>query len=236
MRPDISEVLIERPRRGGGLKYVKGEKKLLQKTDIEELPKSEKIRQKWTNTDYCKQSTDVLGPLVGWIRKQVGRNWDDVYSEIAQNMPQSSMAKSHVRDHVFDFVTVANQVKMIDGKPYHKQYSYKLSGNRRRDEFYVNPDTNILCLVPPGKRYKYTPPEKPYKWVNEDTLHHQIEDIWYEIKVKRVKFDGRTGHRDKVFNEYIYKASDCHYGKNIIGVSKRQLNKKEIKKAQLRAA
>jgi len=67
------------------VKTPKGEKRAWQRHADDELPKREQIGAKWDNHRGGKQFTDVLGPLYRYLLKQVGRPWDKVYSEIAQN-------------------------------------------------------------------------------------------------------------------------------------------------------
>lgn len=244
MREDISEVLIERPRKGARLKDPKGYHRRLQRIPLDELPKGEKIKQKWSD---CRRSqTDVLGPLEGWLRKQVGRHWDDIYSEIAANMPQNSMAKSHVRDHIFnDFVALANTIYIENRRVYEKiareKQRIEYTSYHSRDRFYVHPETGILCKAP-KYRFRWQQKPKPYKWVDDQTLHYQLDGVWYEIKVKPVDSPKRPrdfpeSHYDTTVSRRV-KFHELYqlYGKDVVGVSKRQLNKREIRKANLRAA
>jgi hypothetical protein len=52
-----------------------------------------------------------LRPLERWLRSNVGRPWDAVYSEICEVLPADSVVKKHVRDHLGDFVlTITHEV------------------------------------------------------------------------------------------------------------------------------
>ena len=46
----------------------------------------------------------MLGPLFRFLQKQVGRPWDAVYSEIARNLPKTSLQNRHIYTHVWEFV------------------------------------------------------------------------------------------------------------------------------------
>ncbi len=55
-------------------------------------------KTKWLNEN--------LAPLKRFLGKQVGRPWDKVYSEIAENLKPTSTVQQHVRDHIEDFVAL----------------------------------------------------------------------------------------------------------------------------------
>jgi hypothetical protein len=48
----------------------------------------------------CKKFSDVIGPLRRYLRKQVGRPWDKVWSEISQTLDKRSLTGQHIFDHV----------------------------------------------------------------------------------------------------------------------------------------
>ena len=111
MRRDMVKVLTERTRAGGGDSgrlafnrlnrtreryYVEGYE------DVEEdcSPKFESIRKPHKTHYSGKSFTDLLGPLQAYLRKQVGRPWDDVWSDICKVMKGNGSQANHLKDHV----------------------------------------------------------------------------------------------------------------------------------------
>jgi hypothetical protein len=48
----------------------------------------------------AKEFSDVLGPLRRYLRKQAGRPWDKVWSEIATTLDSRSLTGQHIFDHI----------------------------------------------------------------------------------------------------------------------------------------
>lgn len=235
----MAQVVTERPRVGMRIKTPKGMRREYQREVRDECEsKWEKIRIKWQKSGSDKQFTDVLGPIYGYILKQVGRRWDDVYSEICKSLPNNSLNTSHVRGHVEDFVEV--QVIMIDGVPYEPRgVSPVVNYSRRPFAFYVHPVTNILCKLEQN-RPRYRRKLKAGIDVPGESLkqYHYISDVWYILTLKPWKVspdDWR--HRDVYDVGYkrslgIYERRDL-FGGDYLSVEKKQLNSKEVKKVGL---
>lgn len=234
MRKDMDKVICERPRRGPRFKYPKGEKREFQKLDPEEYPHGEKIRQKWKKGYNNKQFNEHLKPLEGYLAKQVGRPWDKIWSEICSELSMDSAVQGHLRDHVFDYVTldvfVNENGTICDSK------GFELESRYYRQQFYVCPNTKLLKSLPKYPRYRRKVKDKVI-WVNKDelTCFKEVEGVWYELKLKEFSWSSKITPSDVVFKKN-YKKNDLFdfYGGNYHAISKRQLNKKEIKKAGLR--
>lgn len=241
MREDMATVVTERPRVGLRFKAPKGLKKTYSREMRDECESHrEKIRQKWQTGYEGKQFTDVLGPLYGYIFKQVGRRWDDVYSEICKNLPNNSLNTSHVRGHIEDFVEV--QVMLIDGVPYDTRGVSPISNYGRWPfAFYVHPITNILCKLA-QKKSRWNHRSKVGIDVPCEDLkqYHYIGDVWYVLTLKPWKepTDDRYWRHREVY-DVGYKRSLSYnerrdlFGGDFLSVEKKQLNSKEVKKAGL---
>lgn len=108
-----------------------------------------------------KYFNDNLAPVIGYLRKSVGRHWDAVYAEMkAAGLSGSGVLQQHVIGHVFDYVTVktwqdergnifgasgyGGQPRFIQGpdrEEYRNWYSYR---SNRDYDFFVHPVTGIL--------------------------------------------------------------------------------------------
>ncbi|MGY3582304.1 hypothetical protein ACVIGB_000771 [Bradyrhizobium sp. USDA 4341] len=103
MRADMAKVIVERPRRHDGC-CRKG-----RLVDLDDLPSRIGMRRDRREHGGWKELNENLAPLRRFLHKQVGRRWNDVYSEIAANLRVDSTVQQHVRDHVEDFVDIHGQ-------------------------------------------------------------------------------------------------------------------------------
>src|SRR6266540_4244860 len=103
MRPDMSKVIVERPRLGSRDKgKAKGRKRELQREGLDSR-RCEGMKRLKGGTKILNEH---LGPLRRYLESQVGRPWDKVFSEICAHIDRNSPVQDHVRDHVEDYVTV----------------------------------------------------------------------------------------------------------------------------------
>lgn len=248
MRSDMKKVVTERPRGGGGVKSPKGEKRSWQRHGIDELPKREQIRAKWVRTNGGKHFTDVLGPLYHFLLKHVGRPWNAVYSEIARNLPKTSMQNRHIYTHLWQFVE--KNVVIIDGTACYndgRAHGVPIRSAGRYAQLYINPVTGLLCKAKKGRTrygYPWPPPEpvQPGIKVYPGVQYHKVKGVWYEVAVRkyptaREPFDPTKlgAIKDDVLGR-SYRNQDeqaAVYGGNYLAVSKRMLKKREIRFAGL---
>lgn len=217
MRSDIAKVITERPRKGGGLKAPKGEVKASQR-GLEEMPKREGMRKKWQQGWNGKESTDVIGPLEGFLRKNCGRPWNKVFSEVSAVLPASGgVSLTHARDHLFQMVELHTQI--IDGE----LCDSKRHPIRSWVEFYVCP-----------KGFLRHQPRKKFRWDNKQPTYKQLASGEFLIEDEReIWWACHVIGNASTFPEFplTLVAKD---GKQFLCYSKRQLGKREIKKYGLR--
>lgn len=247
MRSDLNKVVTERPRRGGGgPSQPKGYRK---NTDLsEDAPKREKIRRKWIEDwNEGKEFSDVLGPLNRWLHSKIGCNWDDIYSEISTTLKKTSKTMLHIYTHIFQFVET--KVRIIDGVAYHHNWDFPIKSYGNYYNFYVHPETNVLCLAPKNKKKKWKN-KGPQAIKIDGQFYLKIDNIWYKVETKKfepTKYLDTTYSGFKVYRDHYYAYDPVikqtftsqwyareMYGECVIGVSKQQLNKKEIKKLDLK--
>lgn len=107
MRSDISKVLVTTARYGSRMKN--GEVRALRRERItEDYDGPRRTSMKPSHHRYCdrKQLNEYLNPLQRFLHKQVGRRWDDVYSEICEHNSRNSAVGAHIYEHLFDYVEV----------------------------------------------------------------------------------------------------------------------------------
>lgn len=240
MRPDMSKVIHDHPRAfSGDHDYTRGRKANI---PLEDLPAKESMQKPWHfYGQYIKEHTYVSGPLRGWLRKQVGRRWDDVYSEMVKNLPWKSFWDGH--DHARHLVVT--EVEMVNGVPYYtsgRWHQSPIESYGHWHQFYVNPDNGLLQQAPHSRRKKYKPNYPEHVWQDDTTVFMPINDIWYEVKVKPFEERRDRGvyqfrrQLDPVLLKPFYRNSDVMgaYGRQVIGLSKKQLSSRRIKQLGLR--
>ncbi|HLO86393.1 MAG TPA: hypothetical protein VK203_15545 [Nostocaceae cyanobacterium] len=227
----LNEIVIERPR--GGMRIpstsLKGFKKTLHKLTVEASedgllsPYMIKVRNR------SKYLSDHLGPLRRFLMSKVGEPWNEVYSELCQRLDTSTMTGQHVLSHLQSFVE--QDVEIIDGLPYrkpHQMYRSPLIGYR--DNFYVHPETGILCL---GEKI---PRKQKQSSVNQDVViiddYHQyqkIKELWYLVTFADFP-PPPTQYVTDIIQGLINRDRAIYIkGRRVYAVSKQQCSKKEIR-------
>lgn len=161
MRQDMHKVIVERERRGGrgrargGL----GEKN----AGIDDLPTKQGIRKRHQRSGL-RELNENLAPLKRYLRKQVGRPWNKVYSEIAANLRTTSAVQQHVRHHLWDFVEQHPTIGprgVVYGQP---GWGVSQLLKLRPGDMYIHPTTGLLAVVKRKKapaRKKRAPTARP---------------------------------------------------------------------------
>ena len=220
MRPDIAKLTTERARRGRGYASAFKTKyggKVRINIDPDHQYEDEfggyRSSARLRHQEH-KEFSDVLNPLRGALRANIGRPWNDVYSEFCKFLDRRSMAGIHIFGHLVGFSSGRGgevQTKGLFVGDNGKVYEYPRGGyfpkgvlyNGKKfepsevDGFYVHPVTGILCYKP--RTYSYhgyseravLATLKEGKEVDIDDHHYrEIDGIWFEIwRIEGVKED-----------------------------------------------
>jgi hypothetical protein len=231
MRSDMAKVIVERPRHGPRQKYRKGYRKRWQKLNPEDWPHHESIYAKGRSKFF----NEHLGPLRRYLRKQVGRPWNKVFSEICQNLRVDSAVQSHVRDHLEDFV----ETRVIDVDGVLCSSNHPVGWPLVRSswkEFYVCPRTGLLRTIRSRKVLRQKTPVERIK-IDENREYRLMNGIWYELALRPITHDA-FGQRDVVLRMQVSMLPRWEairtYGAPVFAASRRQLNKREIRRLELR--
>jgi hypothetical protein len=186
MRSDMQKVLTERERWGSSAPNRKAGKKI-RPIDVSEdddeprrLSRAQLYGSKW------KSFTDVLGPLRRFLRKNVDRPWDKVYSEIREHLDGRSIMSGHLLDHLSWEVEL--HAVLEDG------VVYGAPRNRIRDRvtgFYVHPRTRLLCWAPRRNYRKERLANERRREVtrvpvSETSSYIKVAGIWYRAEYEIV--------------------------------------------------
>lgn len=141
MRSDMFQVIIERPRGGGGRGYGKGRRGEARRQ--QEGPTWEPV-SRGRGSKYLNEN---LAPLRRFLFRRVGRPWDAVRSEICALLSVRSAVQKHVLDHVKQMVE--ENAVLVDGRPYHpggRNLFRPVISSSRWGGFYVCPRTGALRI------------------------------------------------------------------------------------------
>jgi hypothetical protein len=236
MREDMSKVVTERPRRGHRLPSSKTRLRVRRydsDKEYDDLPKRVSgSRSKHIRAGEIKYFSDLLGPLLRFLRKNVGKPWDMVYSEIKESLDDRKVTGRHVFEHVdWEVETHA----FIDGDG--ELYTWGYGGRRPVDGFYVDPRTGLLCWSDnnPWRKArgnsKTAAEEITHVRLSANTGYVKLNGIWYFIEYKGYEklVDCDEVNRAVLLRE-IPKVSDTP----VLILRKKQLSQKELKAAKLK--
>jgi len=258
MKDYFYKEVTERARRGARLKTPRGERPRTARVELDHT-KMERIRQKWDKGGFGKDFTDVLGPLAGLVRKNIGRPFAKFYSEVKQHLPGNTLATQHILGHLWQMLIKPELVHIgEDGKAYHKNHwkMYRPGGGAERIEYsgwwsdiaYVDPRDGIIKAAPRWKQPKRTKRQPRIRLV-DGHYYAQTAGIWYELitepftptyhtEIKLLKRPLYIKVPDRVFDCYFGKeltpdAAKDHYGAYVRCIKTQQIGKRAIKKLGL---
>jgi hypothetical protein len=198
MRKDISKVVVERPRRSQKFAYCIKYKARANLGNCQDLDKLDEMPVIEGNLKkkfgyMTKDFSDFLTPLKGFLKKNVGRRWDSLYSDICQFLNKSSVTHKHIFDHLMYYVCVkphfvdgiyyedAKMKDEISGDSYfvdiHGILRYKKNVIKEK----VDDDSNVLKPFGPS-RYR----KEPYY----SSKHFSLMEIEFKPDAKYVAPNG----------------------------------------------
>jgi hypothetical protein len=239
MRPDMHKVVIERPR------WNPGPGKNGRRANLPEelLPKFEGIKRPHLRR---KGLTDLLGPLRRWLQAQIGRPWNDVYSEACAVIKPDSIIRAHVKTHLLQFVQ--RDTFMHDGKVCVLDLTYRSLGivpvedsvSRWQNLFFVHPETGVLQVTPQISRraWRASRPKEPVttRWIQgKHFALKQVRGLWFECHFKSVPVDVRFRAYDHALERVVVRSELIRRGDwYLLCTRKRQLSRRELREFGLR--
>lgn len=182
MRKDLNKLLCERERWSSSNKfgYYRHMKEFAQGDgeEIENLPLREGMRKRYKVRGNWKTFGENLNPLLGFIRKSVGKRWDDSYSELCSVFDMNSVINQHIEIHLFQFVE--RNVTEENGILYYRNSwggVARLVMEWNGPWYYIHPTTGILMENTARTSYK------KYQQLRDE--ERKVEDA----KIRRVISD-----------------------------------------------
>lgn len=236
MKPHFAKIVTEKPRRGHhanrsekfGGRLTQNE--VAREQDDDSLPGGFLPWSRRRNADY-KEFSDLLGPLRGYLRKQVGRPWDKVYSELSARLDKRSLTGIHIWDHIKSEVEM-HAFLGDDGKTVYRQPRYGI-GLVPVYGLYVHPRTRLLCHKPDRRFVGYKRRPAPNRReLNDGRVFEKIAGIWYEVweerRTERLPAQWLTwNYRGRETHHHLYR--EAHEETTIVVIYKRQLGRKELR-------
>jgi hypothetical protein len=237
MRSDMAKVIVERPRKKGwAWNKPKGYRRTLRRMSAEGQPIREGMKHRWQN--HTKWLNEHLGPLRRYLDSQVGRPWDEVFSEICAHINRNSAVQNHVRDHVKDYVAV--HVFLVDGVPCSGEGSWHHGTPLHRmlwRPWYVCPRTGQLRRSalprqerPRRSRTRVHPPVR----VSDTLVCKFLQGGWHLLTVRalpgmRDQSSARDVVLDKPVKEITPGRARHEYGAEVYAVDRRRLARPELR-------
>lgn len=239
MRSDMYKVIVERPRSGswrsnGSVRQCRREARPRDPEAMETLTASAPMKPRANDRKYLNEN---LAPLRRFLMANVGRRWEDVYSDLRAHLSPRSAVQMHVCQHLEDYVELHVR---IDGPKVYR-LTTRWNGDRPlRDDgrtFYVDPVTRRLCR--PTWRGEVVQPQRPDEPASQKLpdgrLAVAIHGAWFAVDTEPLRATDVPGY-DVVFRA-LAGASNREqrrvlYGSDrVYGVKKRQLSKTECRRA-----
>jgi hypothetical protein len=236
MREDMSKVVIERPRWGHSLPGNKTRLRVRRydpDKEYDDLPKRiSGSRSKYICDRNLKDFSDLLGPLRRFLRANVGRPWDNVYSEMKESLDDRKVTGLHIFEHV-DSEVETHPLIGDDGE------LYTLGRDKLWPVYglYVDPRTGLLCWSDykpwRRKRRKSKTARKDCDHIRlgANTGYVKINGVWYFIEYKSYE---KLPDRDQAGRPLPLRAIPQVSDSPILILRKRQLSQKELKIAKLK--
>lgn len=182
MRDDLAQLLVETPRHNSGEFFKTHRRKA--KQDLDSVPTKQGMRRPYLER---KEFGDYLTPLKGFLRKNVGRPWDKVFSELNSALQGGGTVVEHVKVHLRGYVEL--HPVFINGKP-HDSPPYHMDGpHPLNNTFYVD-QRGILRHAKARTRKRQKPVIEHVKI--DLTAFHKIDGLWYCVWTKTLPMADRA--------------------------------------------
>ena len=234
----MHKVVIERPRWNPG----PGKHGRRANLPDELLPKFEGIKRPHVQR---KGLTDLLGPLKRWLQSQVGRSWNDAYSEACAVIKPDSIIRAHIKTHLLQFVE--RNTFMHGGQVCILDTGYRGLGiipvtDRRYgwNLFFVHPESGLLCATPQKSRKALRAERRAarstnFRWLDGHFALKQIDGIWFACQFRVVSPVGPFKAYDHALGQQVGRGGLLRReGQYLHCISKLQLSRRELRRYDLR--
>jgi hypothetical protein len=253
MRADMSKVLVEEPRHGRAAARALVGARRCERQRPDRDGESARSRFGMAQGGGSKHFGEHLRPLYNWLRQQVDRPWDAVYSELCGTLDRRSVVQNHLFQHLYDEVEAKTewrdgevwvvQPRWGDPRPLSESYA----------ELYVHPRTGILLVNRAGAiaRKKRREAQRAHAaeghadrrcglpGMAPDTVCERIEGVWYLVTLAPL---GAACQAHPAYDVLLHRpvwtihheALRARHGKaGVYAAAKRQLDAKALRRFDL---
>jgi hypothetical protein len=184
MREDMYKVIVERPRR-----WKDGHAAAARLRNDHSGPTRLRAR-----AGYGYRSlNENLAPLRRYLRAQVGRPWDKVFSEICAKIDRRNTVQQHIHQHIHDFISI--DACFRDGQlvDLANRWTFLPSGSGIYQELYVDPRTGLIRLNKDYESWHRGATKRRQReqgeiaarrrTLNERTFLLLLDDVWFRVQV-----------------------------------------------------
>jgi hypothetical protein len=192
MREDMYKVIVERPRRWKG-----GDAAAARLRNDFDGP----VRL-GTRAGYGYRGlNENLAPLRRYLRAQIGRPWNKVFSEICANIDRRNTVQQHIHQHIRDFIAI--DVGVRDGQlvDLGNRWRFLPSGSGIYQELYVDPRTGLIRRNKDYHSWRHGAAERRRceqaeiaarrRIVKERTFLLLLDDVWFHVEVDTLPTERR---------------------------------------------
>lgn len=260
MRPDMSKVLVERPRVG---RYSKRKGRPARDPDL--LRAKATGRRLAHENGGAKSFGENLAPLRRYIERQEGRPWNKVFSEMREHIKPGNTVQEHILTHLDNYI--AFEVDRVEpsqaapcGLAYSRSKVFRYAPKIEPGTLYVDPVDGIIKRARrklKGPRFAIATAEQAIRhmaygrwaisvggvWNSIGLIAYQLEGasdvlptafkVGYERRVEWADpFDGIVKPWDKAKLAVLQK----RYGKGLLAYDLQPLSRQQRQRYQLRDA
>ena len=189
MRSDMKKLLCERERSRSTARGIKTSIQTIRKYDEnEEYDYPVRASSSRGHHLNCKELSDFLSPLRGYLRSRVGDHWDDIWSELCQNLDRRSVTGNHVFEHI-KWEVETKTVLGKDGEVHRSEWKRGYRAGDLVDGLYVHPITGVLCYKEPVSwRSRWKAKKRKFRgdflWREEgkhDQAFVKVNGLWFLV-------------------------------------------------------
>lgn len=174
MRKDMKDVIVNTGRVGGSGKSQYS-RAFIRDTDPEDLPSRIPMGRRRLYGYESKELGDRISPLRAYLEAQVGRPWDDVYSEICEHADSRTIRGYHLRQHVWIEVEVKPDLRFHSWSPY---------------GLFVDEDgilrNNRETQAERRRRWRTFQPTTRLATEDPDYYYEKIDGYWYSFQTEHI--------------------------------------------------
>jgi hypothetical protein len=235
VRSDMHKVIVERERYGSTRKNRKWGTRLayVPDADYDDQPTFVSSARGRQYPSTQKWFSDVLAPLKGFLRSNIGRPWDKVFSELHQAVDVRKVTGRHIFEHL-EWMVESDCSIGADRKVYGYPRGYEVTG------FYVHPRTRLLCFAPrpsarERKKGRLMQQEVDELRIDDTRSFKLIGEQWFVVTYEAVEV-GRYERPRAAWDVVQRRQVQLTWGRCCIAIKKRQCNREEVRSIHERIA